>query len=464
MAKLANFYENTVKSLGLGVEDGFIYLGEIDNSKTFLTEAGVNIVIPTREHLSSLVDTEENEIVKIPFNPLYEDVISKGESVSAKKIRVVVKNKLSYIVGNLSSLLLKLAVDEKESKKSKYELNKFLSSLSVAFEGSTIKDAVDATSVKNWEKIVLPSFTPGNTELIKVFTTKPAEIDGVTYTKVVTIHSPLLDLLSDEKTDKTTSINGVKLRPKDITVFKLVIKFILNEFDKNNVVKIGSNDGRSPFFIAIMQLYIVLVTRTNKIAKLLSKVDPIISSETFTELYVKLEDLNDLSIYVGEVKAIPDERALKMMTKETDTFSIAEMNKRNASRNIADNGLTGEVKNNDPDAGNDIMSKLLGRKRVPDRQVAQNRIIPNVANEYSTSRIYNEAPEYDRDRGNAQVGEFSRNYRDSRYSRRNEPIINSHRREQRSNPRASILDKYDLGGSDRPSIVNLAHGHRSRFR
>jgi len=254
MAKLANFYENTVKSLGLGVEDGFIYLGEIDNSKTFLTEAGVNIVIPTREHLSSLVDTEENEIVKIPFNPLYEDVISKGESVSAKKIRVVVKNKLSYIVGNLSSLLLKLAVDEKESKKSKYELNKFLSSLSVAFEGSTIKDAVDATSVKNWEKIVLPSFTPGNTELIKVFTTKPAEIDGVTYTKVVTIHSPLLDLLSDEKTDKTTSINGVKLRPKDITVFKLVIKFILNEFDKNNVVKIGSNDGRSPFFIAIMQL------------------------------------------------------------------------------------------------------------------------------------------------------------------------------------------------------------------
>ena len=397
--RLVDFYTNVVKSLGLHVEDGFIYTSDSDD-RILVEEAGVPVVIPEKEHMNSLIDRESNEVVKIPFNPLQEDLLTKGESTSAKKVRLGIKLRLTSTILGVSKLLLELASDPEKQKKTKYELQKFLASLSEASEGKKIKHEVDEMSIKNWMKIVDHFNRKDSVELIKIFNTKAGEINGEKFNRVITIHSPLLDILSDEKTTKETEINGVTLRPKDIVVFRLLLKFVLTELNEDNVLKLGNNDEHRPIFMGMMQMYLVLISRINKLANLLSFVDPIESKEAHTELFVELEELEHLNKFNGMVKTIPSDKALHKQAVETDDeeLSLSGLTKSNAKKSsVLDNILSKReeveereervprsrerVEREEPS----IVDSILGRS--PSREPERN-------SRYSPERVYDAAPEY----------------------------------------------------------------------
>jgi hypothetical protein len=393
--KLVDFYTNVITSLGLHVEDGYIFTSDSED-RELVREKDLPIVIPTKEHMSTLIDKDSNEVCKIPFNPLQEDILAKGESVSAKKIRLAVKLRLTHTITAVSKLLLKLASDVDNNKKVKYELNKFLSSLAEASTGKKIKHEVDETSIKNWMKIIDHFDRKDSLELIKIFTTKAGTVDGVKYNRVISVHSPILDILSDENTDKDTEINGTTLRPKDIVVFKLMLKFILTELNENNVLQIGNNDEHRPVFIGMMQLYIILTTRINKLAKLLTYVDSVDSDEAHTDLEVTLEDLDDLNKFNGVVKTIPSDKALHKMTEvDEEEVSLSALNKRNAETHSVLDSIVNR-KEREPiserprrevevDDEPSAIDAILGRKPVRETR---------SDSRYSPERIYERAPEY----------------------------------------------------------------------
>lgn len=442
--KLTDFYTNVVKTLGLHVEEGYIYTSDSED-RILVVDTGTPVVIPTKEHLNSLVDKESNEIIKIPFNPLQEDVLGKGESVSAKKVKLGIKLRLTHSIMAVSKLLLTLASDESKQKKTKHELNKFLASLSEAVSGRNVKHEVDPNSIKNWLKLCEGSYKQDGHEIIKIFSTKAGTIGDDKYNRVITIHSPLLDILSDEETDKNTEINGITLRPKDIGVFKLMLKFILSELDDDNVLRIGNNDEHRPIFIGMMQLYIILATRINKLAKMLTYVDSVDSEEAIIGMYIELEDLKHLNKFNATVKTIPSDKALKVLVEEDEEeISLADINKTNSEQKSTldtlisrDRSERRPVREEEPEEVS-VLDTILGR-----RPESRDR---DVGNRYSPERVYERAPEY-------------RSSREDTY------------RPTRRRPRASerLADKYNRDSVGRGSISrrsSLDHrpsGYRSRF-
>ncbi len=446
--KVTDFYINVVKSLGLHEEEGYIYTSDSDD-RVLVVDAGMPIVIPTKEHLGSLVDSESNEIIKVPFNPLVEDVLGKGESPSAKKVKLGIKLKLTHSIMAVSKLLLTLASDESKQKKTKHEINKFLASLSEAVSGRNVKQEVDVNSIKNWLKLCEGSYKQDGQEIIKIFSTKAGTIGDDKYNRVITIHSPLLDILSDENTDKNTEINGIQLRPKDIGVFKLMLKFILTELDDDNVLRIGNNDENRPIFIGMMQLYIILATRINKLAKMLTYVDSVDSEEAIIDLHVELEDLKHLNKFNGVAKSIPNAKSLQVLTQEDEPeISLSDINKSNAEQKSTLDTLISRDRprredREEPVEESSILDTILGKQPVSRNRDRDNR--------YSPERVYERAPAYDR-------------------GGREESSWRSSRRKPRASER--LAEKYDRDSgrgfgrrseSRRSSLDHRPSGYRSRF-
>lgn len=286
-------------------DEHYVYLkGEEEDKKFLLMEKGLPIVLPTREHIKNIYRKKEDgtlEIGRVLFNPLDEDVI-KGDSVSISRLKHTIELMYGHIFAATGESLLKLAADVELQSNTTMELNKFLGSLTQA-GGIGIKQVVDETTINNWVKI----YTELKTTLFNIYLAKKDKAKKVTYNRLASIRSDLYDQLTAK--DKPTSIAGVKLRNKDIKVFKLLIEYMLGEeFDLDiKTLSVGSNDKESPAFIALMSLYYKLISRTNKILKGLKHVDvEVVDRYTITEL-IPIEELTDLSSYATELKSIPSE-------------------------------------------------------------------------------------------------------------------------------------------------------------
>ncbi len=335
---LIEFYENVIHSLGLAVtNDEYILTGEEDDDKA-LTINGVPLVIPTKEHIGTMMGMENGkpELVKMPFNPLKEDAI-KGESGSIQSMKVVIPSIVGFKVALLGEYLLKLAEDTKLQKGVGMELVKFLASLEEA-NNANVKTIVDSKTITSWTKMYTNSLEANGTDFIELATKRRGVIGADTFTKTTTITAPILTALDSLDGQ---SINGTKLRNKDITVYKLLLRFILNMLNSDNYYSTGSNNNVSPTFISLYGVYLTTTNRFDKLFKSVKFIDPMVVGNNIVNSKIKIKDLDDLDMFRRELALIPVETEMLVNKKFEAMSNRTTLSRPTIASNMDFTGLNG---------------------------------------------------------------------------------------------------------------------------
>lgn len=303
MSTLNDFYQKVIENLGLYVdEDGFILSRKVDGIP--ITNDGKPMVLPSKEHINSVYTTDENGkpiVSKSLFNPINEDVI-KGDSPSLKKTKIFAERRLGHVFYHIGRLLLILAENKNLQRNVKLELNKFLGLISEA-SGVGIKLLVDEKSLSNWEKIYKLSLEKP-VGLFTIYLKKRAKYDGETYNRLAVFGSSVYDELAS--IEKEGSVYDVKLRPKEVTIFRILFEFILQDLE-DRTISVGSNDNESPGFISLMSLYVKLLTRMNKLLDQLKSIDKEVYDSCYIPNLVTIQELESLDVYSSELATIPNE-------------------------------------------------------------------------------------------------------------------------------------------------------------
>lgn len=399
---LQDFYTRVLGSMGLPVDgDGYVYTSNADD-KMMLTVSGKPLVLPSKEHLNTLLVTNESgeiELSKIPYNPLNENVV-KGDTESLKRTKLIIEKKLGASLAVAGELLLTLASNPALQKKTTMELNKFLGKTNEA-QNVGIKKLVDDSSIDSWAKIYENSIgTPKGA--FSIFLKKAGTYEGAKYNRLATaesvIYADLLEAVKDHP------VCGVKLRNKDITIFKLIFEFLLPDMDSKNTIVVGCNDNESPGFISLFKLFIKIATRTNEIIKSLSFVNESLANDGLFALNVTYDELDMLNKYKNDLLAIPSETDLtrsKVAAKTTHGLQHVD-----PSRSYAD-AVTSTVFNPPNDAALPITMKNQPQieddpiKRILYGNTVQNTVPNNMmmnagpgVNQYQAPIYQNPNPVY----------------------------------------------------------------------
>lgn len=306
--KLIKFYTRVLTSLGMCVsDDGYIFAGSGSTKKMMMVD-NKPLVMPIRAHLTTLMDkSEDGEVIlaKLPFNPIDENFI-KGDSESLKCTIRSVTAKLSHGVFAAGSLLLTAAMNGKIQDKLSFDINQFLSTLSVA-DNQNIKKLVDDKSIESWGKLFSGSIT-NQPKFIKVFIKKKEKQHVDKFYRTAILSAPVYDELC--KITKDIPIHGIKLRPKDITIFKLIFEFLLPGLTPEDTISVGSDDKESPAFITLMSLYIKLGSWVGKIVDDLAEINEEDVDCAKITIDVTEKELSSLEIYKKELLEIPNEMDL----------------------------------------------------------------------------------------------------------------------------------------------------------
>lgn len=330
--KIIDFYKKVLTSLNINVtKDGFLKLAMSDGSSEVLTSEGKAIVLPTREHINSyLVENEETgkiEVSKILYNPLNEDVIN-GDTLSLRKTKDLVERRAAHSLIGAGSLLLRLAKNEKVQKDTSMAINKFLMRLSEA-DNPGIKNIVDDASIEKWEKIYQNSFKQ-NVDIVKIFIKKKSTYKGKTYNRLATTKFPVYDMLKE--VEKNEGVLGVKLRNKDITVFKILYEYLL-DLSEDSKISIGSSDGESPGFIALFRSFLIIVKKSQMVLKTLKALDQETYDSARLPIKVKESELDTIAIFKPDLLVLPSEIDVNRRRLTNDNANTAILPTVNNSAN-----------------------------------------------------------------------------------------------------------------------------------
>ena len=304
MDKLIEFYKKILKNVGLRTDnEGYIFKDD-----EMVMSNGKPLVLPTTEQLNSVLeknDDGEYVVTKVPFNPLNEDIV-KGNSASISKLQLFVEYIVAKTVANIGELLLILASNKELQKNTSLELNKFLSELNKA-KNSSIKQLVDDKSIESWVNIFKHIIKQGRFN-IKVYLKKLGTFEGVKYNRLAVLSCDTYEGLKEADTE--TPFCGVKLRNKDIIIFKSIYEFILKGIEEDDTITVGSNDMDSPAFVALFSLYNKIIQRTNKILSGLKHVDPINVEDNTVKELLSIKEIENVGIYRNEMSKVPNDNDL----------------------------------------------------------------------------------------------------------------------------------------------------------
>ena len=298
---LTNYYTNVLSTLGLHTtEDGFITIDAA--GKQIWTNAGKSIVLPTEDHIKTLLSEDDDGkpvINKILFNPLDENVI-RGDSVSIKKLKEASETRLSYSTVVGGSMLLSLATLKKHPNVPMY-IQSFLANLKNVVTTSNMV-AVDDKSIELWNKLYAAGVKQ-KVSIVKVYVKKGGiDKSGVKHNRLATMTFPLYDLLCEAGDSK--SVLGVTLRNKDIKVFKLIHEFLFKQ-DGVSKVEFSSDDGESPAFISLMSLYVREAKFPNKVINALKFIDQELYDSGYVNVNMSTEDMDVGNTFARDLLKIP---------------------------------------------------------------------------------------------------------------------------------------------------------------
>ncbi len=305
---LNEFYEKVLLSTGLVVtEDGYVKAPLRGRSKVSdnITFNGRTLVLPLRQHFDTMTDIIDGkkELIKVIFNPLREDVI-KGDSDSLVKLKSMIEVRLSHSLNNIFAAIISLALNKEKQKHMSLELTSLFASMKEA-KNQNITNVIDENTLEKFKKIASALVVPSNTKgIIHFYLKKGGMLNNVKYNRLAMSSFPLYDEL--DKYVKDGSVYGVKLRPKDVKVFKIIYEYIFNNINVKDYYTFGSTDKNSPGFISLFKLYINIVERLNELISMLEFTDEI-DEFAKMDLVITSEDLDNIARFDRELAVIPSD-------------------------------------------------------------------------------------------------------------------------------------------------------------
>jgi len=304
--KIVNFYKRIITGIGFSYdEENYIRMGTDPKVSSIFIMDGKSLVLPTQDHIRTSTQVKENgeiDVVKILYNPMYENAV-RIDSPSLIITKRAAESKLGVALATAGSLLLTIAENDKLHDKLSLDVSKFLSSLTEDDDGGKRK-LVDKKSVDTWIKMCNLAIS-GETRIISMYVAKAGKYKDIKYNRLSKLDSPLYALLKTATPD--TSIYTLKLRPKDIKSFNLIFKYLLPDLEEDGTISSGSNDKECPAFISLMQLYLSVSGWLNKIITDMANINEEKVDEGKITIDVTAKELENLSIYHGELKLIPNE-------------------------------------------------------------------------------------------------------------------------------------------------------------
>jgi hypothetical protein len=301
---LFEFYESILNFGGMEVSsDGYIKTSIAGDPMQVLI-GGKSLVMPTREHLATLVETKPNglvEPVKIVFHPLRENVI-RGEAADLRKIRETIALRFNASLSVLFEWLLRVANDPALQKRKNKELMSFMTSLSEASAKAQSK-IVDDKTFKNYNMLLERGMKDPDKFFIKLYIKRGGKIGKERYNRVTNVSFPFYkELMESEK----RVVHGVKLRIKDVEVFKAIYRFIFKDIDNELAYLFGSTSEISPGLDSLLTASAHIANRINKLITTFKYVEKGADLDLLTYNLDWVEFMEDLESHKAEIMAIPN--------------------------------------------------------------------------------------------------------------------------------------------------------------
>ena len=287
MSKLIQLYTSILEFSGLSTDvDGYIYTniqGELDP----LLIEGKKLVLPTNNQLRT---SSQNKVV---FHPLTEDIFS-GESKVIEKFNHCINVRLNYAFVIVARSLISLAASPQLHSKLNPDQLELLTSLK----------EVDITSVKNFNMMTLSGFkTRPERSFINIYLKKGGKVKDVKYSRAGIVTFPAYKELLDE----SKLVLDTKIRVKDRKVFTDIYKFIFPDIDILEVYNSGSDSLVAPYLVSLMKTALGIARRLNDVVSEYS--DFIEDHESIAFNGDWIEDFNDLSLLVNEIRKVPPQES-----------------------------------------------------------------------------------------------------------------------------------------------------------
>lgn len=329
--KALEFLKKVVESIGCfaSPDDEVLFLvpsSESEyNSKPLVSKSGYPYLLPTNANIKKLIEVEDEKVVLkyLPFNPITEDDI-KMKTECFSSLIAQCRSRMMIEFFETGILLINLIQNDKAVKKKDVKLERFLLSVNKVLTTKNTKP-VDETTIKHWTNIIKNSTEEG-TGLINCHVKRGGVYNGEEYNSLTTLDFPIFKDIMALDSEENNSVYGVKLRNKDIVLFKEIVSLLLPDLEEDNTYRLGSNHVDYPAFISFFTLYIKVMENFRKIntqLKVLDKTDDILKFE----LKIKTEDIvPSLKEIHKELCRIPTEKSLMEPNsrKESEEEEIQE--------------------------------------------------------------------------------------------------------------------------------------------
>lgn len=319
-SKYVELMEKVNQSLGiicLDNKEPLIYMvpdNENEESQPLLSSSGLPYYMPTYENSKSLIsvkETGETVLEKLIFSPVPEDTI-QTETQSFITLKERISFNINLAIYELGFLLLCLVEDDKKVKNIGGDLEMFLLD---ANKGETrgVRNLVDDNTFTKWSGVCtrkknLETFKP----LITIMSVRNGKVDKSTFKRLTSISFPLFEELSNADRSIDNTINGVKLRNKDLVLFHSIFTTIVRKLKLHDYTyMVGSNHEDYPAFISLYSMYIDVMENILALYKRLSSIDTSNSVLSKSKLPINSEELSDMvTACQKDIDLLPTERSL----------------------------------------------------------------------------------------------------------------------------------------------------------
>lgn len=304
---LLELYSSLLLTAGLQVsKSGTVSLINTDGESQPALVGGKRLVVPTKQQLTS-----DDWKARVSFHPLAENIL-KGETEVASYYRQALINRLNLVFYAHCLNLLRIAASPAEHKKLKLSQTAYLTG---------VIDA-DEKTLESFKKVATRIFNEDNSDNLFVYETvkRNGKVAGKSYPRVGIVLFPFYDLL--QKAENNT-VMGVKLRVKDMNVYRFLCEYIMPDLDKPSEVFYTGSDSRvAPHFTALMNSAYKVIDRLNTITETFHEVD----SDDYNYLYIRTdwaEHMQDLSDLVPQIRLIPNQDNSTVPVEEPVETTVA---------------------------------------------------------------------------------------------------------------------------------------------
>lgn len=284
MTALASLYEILLDGLNVTQAPNGDLSYQVGSASIVLMVDDKRLVMPTDEVLRSGLKAD-----RVAFHPLSEKPM-RGESEVFKKLRGLVTTKLTSSIATMAVKILEIAADPTKHKKLPAEAKKLLKQVATA----------DEKTVKAFGKLVAAMAEHPEGRLVKIYTRRSAQLDGVNYLRMASLQFPFMDCFEDGKKE----VLGVKLRDKDLESIQGVIEAILPSVRVANTYSAGSNSMTAPYMVSLLTAYARIAARINEVDELFSKVTLDDEDEVIAINLAWVDLINNPDAYQGQIPVL----------------------------------------------------------------------------------------------------------------------------------------------------------------